>query len=444
MERFSVFVVEDDPWYADILQYHISLNPLYEVTCFPSGKECIAALYKKPAIITVDYSLPDMQGKELLARILAVNPETAVIIISGQKDITTAIELLKQGAYDYIVKDENTRDHLWNSMRLLQETIRLRIENERLHDEVEKKFSYSGSIIGNSPGIRDAFKLIDKAASSQITVSIVGETGTGKELAAKAIHYNSERKKSPFTVVNFSAIPRDLMESELFGYEKGAFTGANSRKTGMFEEAHKGTIFLDEIAEMDMNMQTKLLRVLQEKEIKRVGGNQVVKIDVRIITATHKNLANEVQAGNFRADLYYRLMGLQIVLVPLRDRGNDILLLARHFADSFCRENNRKRSVFGEEALKKLMSYSYPGNVRELKAVVELAIVLSSDEVIHAADITFNPARGTSGFMEEENTLDGHILKIINHYQQQYKGNLAAVAKKLNISRATVYRYLKK
>ena len=444
MEGFKIFVVEDDPWYADILKYHLSLNPMYEVECFATGSECLSNLYRKPTVITVDYSLPDMIGKELLRKILEQTPSVPVIIISGQKDITTAIELIKNGAYDYIVKDEDTHETMWNSLRLLQETLKLREENEKLKQEVARKYDYSDSIIGDSPGIRDAFKLIEKASMSKITVSITGETGTGKDLVAKAIHYNSERRKYPFVAINLSTIPRDLLESELFGYEKGAFTGASSRKTGLFEDADKGTIFLDEIAEMEPGMQAKLLRVLQEKEIRRLGGNQSILIDARVITATHKDLSKEVQDGNFRADLYYRLMGLQIGLVPLRQRGNDILLLARHFADIFCRENNKIRSVFTESAMKKLMSYSFPGNVRELKAMVELAIVLSDDEKIHSEHLSLNPAATDITHIDDESSLDEHIVTIIKLYLRKYDHNVTTVANKLNIGRATMHRYIKK
>ena len=443
MNGLKIFIVEDDAWYADFLKYQLSFEPAYEVEIFPSGKECLNNLYKKPSVITVDYSLPDMKGTELLKKILAHNPEIAVIIISGQKDITTAIELLKEGAFDYIDKDEGTRDRLWNSIRLLRKNLRLQNENERLKEEVGKKYDFSNVIIGNSPEIRSTFKLLEKAAGSQITVSITGETGTGKELVAKAIHYHSDRSKNPFIAINVSAIPNELIESELFGYEKGAFTGANTRKIGMLEEANKGTVFLDEIAEMDLNTQTKLLRVLQEREIKRLGGNTNIKIDIRLITATHKNLAKEVKLGTFRSDLYDRLMGLQIQLAPLRERGSDIVLLVKHFAETYCKENNLKKVQFTEEALKKLLKYPFPGNVRELKAIVELAIILSDSEKITEESITFNPADEFQEFLSEETTLDNYILKIIKHYLQNNNDNIMVVARKLGISRATIYRYIK-
>lgn len=443
MNSFKIFVVEDDIWYADILKYHLSLNPDFEVETFTNGRDCLSNLFKRPALITVDYSLPDMTGKYLLGKILQHTPGIAVVIISGQEDITTAVELLKEGAFDYIVKNEDTRNRLWNSIRLFRENQSLRLENEILREEVGKKYDFSKVIIGTSIGLRQTFSLMEKAAASQITVSITGETGTGKELVAKAIHYHSDRKKYPFVAVNIGAIPKDLVESELFGYEKGAFTGAVNRKAGVFEDAQKGTIFLDEIAEMDLSMQTKFLRVLQEREVKRLGGNQLIKIDVRVVTATHKNLADEVKNGNFRADLFYRLMGLPIHLTPLRERGNDIIILARHFADEFSRENKKKKIDFTEEAITKLKKYSYPGNVRELRAIIELAMILCENNRIDAQHISFNPVGSIDEPNSEEMTLDEQILKIVRKNLQKNNGNPTLVSKKLGISRATVYRYMK-
>ena len=443
MNLLKIFIVEDEPWYTDYLRYLFSLNPDYEVETFATGKDCLRNLYKKPDVITLDYTLPDILGSELLKNILKQNPEVAVIVISSQEDITTAVELLKEGARDYIVKNEETRDRIWNSLRLIRENLALKQENERLKAMVGKKYEYSSSIYGNSQAIRDMFVLIEKAAASQITVSISGETGTGKELVAKAIHYHSDRKNYPFIAVNVGAIPKELIESELFGSEKGAYTGSVSRKTGVFENAQKGTLFLDEIAEMDLNTQTKFLRALQEREISRLGGNEIIKIDVRIITATNKNLPEEVKKGTFRSDLYYRLMGLPIHVAPLRERGNDIIILAKYFADYFCRENGRKKVTFSEEATKKLMQYSFPGNVRELKAIIELAIILCEEDVIKPENINFKPAKGLDEIFIGDETLDSYIQKIVATYLDRYKHNPTVVAKKLGISRPTIYRYMK-
>ncbi len=443
MDSFKIFVVEDDIWYADLLKYHLSLNPDFEVETFTNGRDCLSNLFKRPDLITVDYSLPDMTGKELLGKILKHTPGIAVVIISGQEDITTAVELLKEGATDYIVKNDDTRNRLWNSIRLFRENKSLRLENDKLREEIGKKYNFSTLIVGTSKRLKETFSLMEKAAASQITVSITGETGTGKELVAKAIHYNSTRKKYPFVAVNIGAIPKELVESELFGYEKGAFTGAVNRKAGLFENAMKGTIFLDEIAEMDLNSQAKFLRVLQEREVTRLGGTQVVKIDIRVITATHKDLAEEVKKGNFRADLFYRLMGLPIHLSPLRERGNDIIILARHFANEFSRENKQKKIDFTEEAITKLKQYSFPGNIRELKAVIELAIIFCEDCRIDARHIVFNPVGPYDELAPREMKLEDHILTIVRNSLLKNNGNPTIVSKKLGISRATVYRYMK-
>jgi DNA-binding NtrC family response regulator len=443
MEEFKIFVVEDDPWYSNFLKHLLSANPEFRVECFMSGNDCLSNMYKNPGIITVDYNIPDMTGHDLLKKILKTNPETGVIIISGQEDITVAIDLLKDGAFDYIVKDENTRNRLWKSIHMLKQNLHLKSENEKLKIEVGKKYTFSDEIIGSSSGMLETFRLASKAASSQITVSITGETGTGKEMIAKSIHYNSARSKMPFIGINVSAVPKELIESEFFGHEKGAFSGAHARKPGVFENASKGTLFLDEIAEMDMGMQTKLLRVLQEREVMRVGGSQLIPIDVRLITATHKNLAAEVDKGTFRADLYYRLMGLKINLVPLRERGNDIMVLAKHFADAYCKENTYPKVVFTKDAVDKLMNYPYPGNVRELKAIVELAIILTDNDKISAEHLSFSGTTTDTFYKEDETSLDHHIRKIISQYLSKYDNNLMLVAKKLEISRSTIYRYIK-
>lgn len=444
MSDFKIFVVEDDSWYAELLKYHLSLNPDYQVEIFHTGKECLNSLHKRPALITVDYSLPDMNGKELLAKIRLQTPGVAIVIISGQEDITTAVELLKEGAFDYIVKNEETKSRLWHTIQRIRENYDLREENERLRKEVERKYDFSKIFIGTEKANRDTFSLMERAASSQITVSITGETGTGKELVAKAIHFHSERSKKPFIAVNVGAIPKDLIESELFGYEKGAFTGAVARKTGVFEDAHQGTLFLDEVAEMDLNMQTKLLRVLQEREVRRLGSSQLVKVDVRLITATHKNLAEEVSKGNFRADLFYRLMGLPIHLIPLRERGNDIILLARHFIKSFCREQGRSVLNLSDEAVQKLLKYKFPGNVRELKATIELAVILADGDSIQASHLNFVPVETMEEDYQENMTLEDHIERIVRNSLMKHNNNPTEVSRILGISRATVYRYIKK
>jgi len=388
--------------------------------------------------------LPDIKGAALLKRIKEHHSDIPVVMISGQEDISTAITLLKEGAYDYIVKNEETKDRLWRTMKNIRDSLALKNENIQLKEELIKKYEISNTIIGNSPSIRQVFILIEKASNTNISVSVTGETGTGKELVARAVHYNSPRSKNPFVAINLGAIPRDLIESELFGHEKGSFTGANTRRIGKFEEANKGTIFLDEICELDFNLQSKILRVLQEKEITRIGSNTPIKIDSRVIVATHRNLADEVRLGNFREDLYYRLLGLPIKLPPLRERGNDILLLTKYFADAFSIENNTQVVSFTTAAQRKLLEYSWPGNVRQLKAIVELAITMSNEQVIDADDIAFDDIRTVPNFFSDELSLDDYIYKIINYYLEKNEQNVVETANLLKIGKSTIYRMFKK
>lgn len=442
-KQFSVFIVEDDAFYGSMLEYHLNLNPDYEVSRFENGKSFLDNLYKRPSVITLDYSLPDIDGETILKKIQKDYPEIPVIIISGQENISTAVQLLKLGAYDYIVKDENTKDRLWNALLKIRETKELKEEITLLREEVREKYEFSNSIKGNSAPLKRVFALMEKAAQSQINVSIYGETGTGKELVAKSIHYNSGRSKKPFVAVNMSAIPRELVESELFGHEKGSFTGAINRRIGKFEEANGGTLFLDEIGEMDVTIQAKILRALQEQEIVRVGGNSTVKFDARIIVATHRNLAEEVQKGNFREDLYYRLLGLNIQLPPLRERGNDIMILSKFFIEDYCKKNKFLTISLTNEASQKLLQYGFPGNIRELKAVIELACVMAIDNNISAEDISFNSVKPEGSFLLEELTLKEYNKRILRHFLDKYENDVLLVADKLDIGKSTIYNMLK-
>ncbi len=442
MSEFKIFIAEDDKWYSQILQYHLSLNMDYEVSVYGTGGDLLSALDKQPDIVTIDYSLPDMNGEELLGRILQENPNIPVIAISGQEDVSTAINLLKKGAYDYIVKNEETKERLWNTILNIKDHLDVKEEVVQLKKKIERSNHTQELIRGNSKGIKKVHALIEKGAKTNINVSITGETGTGKELVAQAIHAGSNRNKNPFIPINVASIPRELMESELFGHEKGAFTGALSKRIGKFELANDGVLFLDEIGEMDVHLQSKLLRVLQEKELTRVGGNESIKVNCRIVTATHKNLLEEVRNGNFRQDLYYRLIGLPIELPPLRNREGDILLLAKHFIDDFCKENNIVKKL-SKEAAGKLSKYSYPGNVRELKAVVELAIVLSEGEQISLDDINFHEIDNTSSLLYNEMTLREYEMEIVRLFLEKYNGNVVRVSEKLDIGKSTIYRMLK-
>ncbi|OEK04332.1 sigma-54-dependent transcriptional regulator [Roseivirga misakiensis] len=439
----KIFVVEDDPVYLKLVQYVAELNPDHVVKTFTNGKDCLDHLHENPSIITLDYSLPDTTGEEILKAIKKYNPDIHVIVVSSQESINTAVELLKHGAYDYITKDNETKDRLLNTLNNAKKQDSLKEEISVLKEEIGQKYEFDNSIIGESPAIQKIFKLLTKAVKTNITVSITGETGTGKEVVAKSIHYNSDRSKKPFVAVNIAAIPENLIESELFGHEKGAFTGALARRKGKFEEANGGTIFLDEIGEMDINLQAKLLRALQEREVTRIGGNEVVKFETRVIVATHRNLAEEVKAGNFREDLYYRLLGIQVELPPLRDRGKDILLIAEHFLNTFAKENKLSKIKISKEAQNKLLNYPFPGNVRELKSIIELAAVMCDDHSIEEEDITFNALQKEGQFLLEEMTLRDYTFKIIKHFLDKYDNNVLKVADKLDIGKSSIYRYLK-
>jgi DNA-binding NtrC family response regulator len=440
----KIYVVEDNDWYNRLLVHTLSLNPDYQVKSFFNGNDFIGALKDTPDIVTLDYRLPDKNGAELLKLIRQDYPGIEVILISEQEDINTVVELLKMGAKDYIIKSNDIRDRLLNTVQNIQKEMGLRHEITQLRKEVQKKYNFKSSLQGESPVMNIVYEMIEKARNTNITVSITGETGTGKEIVAKAIHYNSKRKDKAFVAFNVAAVPSELIESELFGHEKGAFTGATYRRIGKFEEADGGTLFLDEIAEMDSSFQVKLLRALQEKEIVRVGSNQTIKTDCRIIVATNKNLKEEVKKGNFREDLYYRLLGLPIELPPLRERGNDVFILAKYLIEAFCRENHLPLKKLSEKAQIKLRDHSFPGNIRELKSIVELAITLSDHDEIQPTDLILDTDKSHSvDTTDTELTLRDYELKILKSYLTKYDNDIRLVAEKLDIGVSTIYRLMK-
>ena len=430
MRNFKISIVEDDAQFGKMLSKYLSLNPDNEVELYSNGKDFLKDLYKNPSVILLDYNLPDFNGDEILKKIKQSNANIPVIIISGQNDIETAISLLKEGAYDYIMKKPETKEHVWKILINIKNKQELEHKIVQLESEVKKKYAFSESIYGESIAIKNVFQLVDKAIKTNINVSITGETGTGKELIARAIHFNSNRAKQAFIAVNVSAIPSQLIESEMFGYNKGAFTGANSNKLGKFEEANEGTLFLDEIADMDLNMQTKLLRVLQEQEVTRLGSNIPIKINTRIIIATHKNLEDEVAKGNFREDLYYRIIGLPIEVPTLRNREND-------------ESNKMKVPQISPSAIEKLMNYNFPGNVRELKSMVELACVMSDGGIITAENINFRTKNNLSTIFQKEQSLQEYTNQIVFHYLEKHNNDVKKVAEKLKIGISTMYKMLK-
>ena len=384
----KIFIVEDDQFLGNLIKRTLEKLDNMDVTHFLTPEDCLKNLHQNPDIVSIDYNLPGMNGVELLEKIRNYNDAIQCIMVSGQEKLDVVIDTYKKGVVDYIIKDDNALINLENSVKLLSKTVYLRQENESLKELVIDRNKYT-NILGNSGPVLKVLRMIQKVEKSNIMVLVTGQSGTGKELVARAIHYNSQRARKPFVTVNMGAIPDDLIESELFGHEKGAFTDARDRRIGKFEEANEGTVFLDEIGEMDLMMQTKLLRVLQEKEVTRIGSNKSIKLDVRVIAATNRNLVHEVKEGRFREDLFYRLQGFLIHLPPLFERGDDVVLLSKSFLNEFCKENKMPTIALSKEAVKFLLDYKWPGNVRELKAVIERAAIMSENNTILPADLVF-------------------------------------------------------
>lgn len=442
--NFTISVVEDNEWYNKLLVHTLGLNPDFVVKSYYNAADFLREIDTAvPDMVTLDVRLPDMSGVDLLAKIKEHNPAIQVIIISEQDEIQTAVDLLKSGAYDYIVKQKDIKTNLHHSINKIRDNKHLVEKIAVLEKEVIKKYDLHKTITGNSAALQNVLKLIEKTLENNITVVITGETGTGKEVVAKAIHYNSLRQNKSFVAVNVAAIPSELLESELFGHEKGSFTGANNRRIGKFEEANGGTLFLDEIGELDLSLQAKILRVLQEKEVVRVGSNTPIKFDSRIIVATHRNLKEEVKKGTFREDLFYRLMGFPIELPPLRSRGQDVIVLAKHFITLFAAENKVPVKTLSEETKTKLLSYHYPGNIRELKSIIDFAMVIGNGEQIEKEDISFISEELTPDNIYQELTMRQYELKILASFLKKYDNDVKTVADKLEIGQATVYRMIK-
>jgi DNA-binding NtrC family response regulator len=441
--RFLVFVVEDDPFYAKLIAKALELYEDMTVRVHGTAKSLLDHLHEGPRLITLDYRLPDGEGLDLLAKIRARRPETDVVVISEQNKVETAVELLRQGAVDYLVKERDLRERLLRVVDHIRRRQQLEGRVADLQAEVQERFAFRSALIGESAGLQPVFKLMEKAAQSDINVVVTGETGTGKEVVAKAIHYHSPRAEGPFVAVNMAAIPRELVESEFFGHEKGAFTGADARRIGHFEAANGGTLFLDEIGETDPAFQPKLLRALQEREVLRVGGREKVSFDIRVIVATHRDLQAMVAEQKFRSDLYYRLIGIPIVLPPLRERGDDVVLLARHFADQYAQERELPVPKLAPSAVNALKAHAWPGNVRELRAVVELAVVMAAGGAIEAEDLQLGGQDLVAREVARERTLKEYTERIIHHFLERYDGKVKAVAERLDIHPSTIYRMLK-
>ncbi len=454
MNPERIYIVDDEPSIAKLLELWVGQRWGYSVEVFNDGRTFLDRFIEPPDLVLLDLMLPDISGIDLLKEIKQRNPEIPVIILSAQESIEVALKTLKLGAADYFSKPidfPKLEFALRNSLKLAA----LSREVKNLQESVETRLHFE-NIISQSGEMQDVFKLVNKVTHVDICVLILGESGTGKELIARAIHYNSNRRSGPFIVVNCASIPHDLLESELFGHERGAFTGAIQRRIGKFEQANGGTIFLDEIGELDQSLQSKILRVIQEKQFDRVGGSETLTIDARLIFATHRDLWEEVKLKIFREDLYYRISTFPIMLPPLRQRRSDILLLADHFLKKFGEEIGKPNIRFSRKALDLLYNYQWPGNVRELENAIQRGLVLTDGQTLTERELpNFIQSYGSaetslkqnSIFQENQNSIIPFEKIKENAIRQALKitnGNIAEAAQKLKIGRATLYRLAEK
>lgn len=446
-ERGNVVVIDDDPEMRSMCVDQLTMDG-YNVREFSDGREALAFLNggapeaSGVELVLTDLRMPEVDGLSLLRNFRPKHPDVPVILMTAYASVESAVEGLRKGAFDYLTKPFK----LTEMSHAVERAVlfgRLQRENKSLAKEVKGKWSLK-EIIGKSPAIREIFGIVEQIAESSSSVLITGESGTGKEVIARAIHQQSPRRDKNFVAVNCTAIPESLMESELFGYMKGAFTGANMDKRGLFEEAEGGTIFLDEIGDMDVQLQAKLLRVIQERTIRPVGATQNKPIDVRILAATHKDLKKAIANGAFREDLYYRLAVIPIVMPALRHRPEDIPLLAHHFLNKYSLMNGGKVHGFSQEALQKLMGHQWPGNVRELENLIERLVVLSKSAVIQADAVPVGDERSFENFFGQNvaglPALEELERRYIAHVLEKTGSRKEKAAQILGISRRTLYR----
>ncbi len=413
-----------------------------------NGEACLKHIREdSPDLVLLDIQMPGIDGIETLKRIREQDTIIPVVMMSAHGTIEKAVQSMRLGAYDFITKPFAS-DRLLVTVNNALLNFSLKKEVDELKRELKDRYQFK-NIIGQSGVMQEVFRSLEKVVDSNVTVLIQGESGTGKELIARAIHFHSRRSNNPFVAVNCSALPESLLESELFGHEKGSFTGATGRRIGKFELANNGTIFLDEIGLMTPATQSKVLRVLQEREFERVGGNDLVRVDTRVISATNKDLEEAVKKGEFREDLFYRIAVFPIKLPALRERKEDIPLLAAHFLKKYSEQEGKQIEDISPDALELLMSYHWPGNVRELENAIERAVVLANPPEIAAKDLPPNVrSLGEKKIYESDNKLAGWIEKLEENALRQAllecEGNISQTAKKLGIGRATIYRKAKK
>ncbi len=440
-----ILIVDDEEQMRDLLTKVLDKNG-YQVSAAGDGEQALALLEKEPVdLVVTDVRMPGVSGLEALKAIKELNPEIVVIIMTAFGSIDQAVQAVKDGAYDYINKPFKIDEMLLTIEKALEER-RLRHEVSTLRRELRTRYHFE-NIIGKSRAMQEVFGLIEHVAGSRSTVMIYGKSGTGKELVAKAIHYNSQRASKSFVAVNCAAIPAELLESELFGHEKGSFTGAIATKVGKFELATGGSLFLDEVGSMRLDLQAKILRALQEREIERVGGTRTIKIDVRVIAATNRDLKKAVEEDTFREDLYYRLNVVPVTLPDLKDRQEDIPLLANHFMQKFAQESNPAIHELSKEAMAILLSYPWPGNVRELENVIERAVTLGRGPAIQASDLPSHLAGGAGPVekaLVQEATLEDLERDYIRAVLRRTKGHQIRAAAILGIDRRTLYRKIRR
>jgi two-component system response regulator AtoC len=447
VESVKILVVDDEAPVRDVVRKGLSQMGGYSVEVAQNGVEAIEKIEKDVFdLVLTDLKMPEMDGIELLKTIKGTRPEVTVILMTAYGSIETAVEAMRIGATDYITKPIDLNDLLIRISKARKESLLL-TENRLLRMEVRKKFEFA-NIIGKSKKMQEIFSLIEKVALGTSTVIVYGGSGTGKELVAKAIHYNSPRADRPFIPFNCGAIPETLVESELFGHTKGAFTGAVQAKKGLFEEADGGTLFLDEISTILPSVQVKLLRVLQEKEVMKVGSTERTKIDVRMIAATNENLEENMKKGRFREDLFYRLHVFPIFLPDLKDRKEDIPLLAYYFLDTYSREAKKEIKGISKEAIKLLLDYQWPGNVRELENAIARAVIMTDQDYLVPADF---PRDMTEGFSEmikkgvkDRKSLDDIKSEYIREILKEVGGNKRIASEILKVNPRTLYRFEKK
>ncbi len=446
---YNVLVVDDDKNICKIIEINLKKTKLYNVNVVSSGEACLKVIREEiPDLVLLDIQMPGIDGIETLKKIKEEESRIPVVMMSAHGTVEKAVKSMRLGAYDFISKPFES-DRLLVTVQNALMTSSLKREVDELRSVLKSKYEFK-NIIGQSGGMQEVFKAMEKVINSNVTVLIQGESGTGKELIARAIHFHGlVRANKPFVAVNCSALPESLLESELFGHEKGSFTGAAGRRIGKFEQANSGTVFLDEIGLMSPMTQAKVLRVLQEREFERVGGNELIKVDLRLISATNRDLEEAMKKGEFREDLYYRISVFPIKLPPLRERKEDIPLLAAYFIDKYAKQENKLIEGVSMDALDLLMAYNWPGNVRELENAIERAIVLAMDKEISAKDLpTAVKSLGEKRIYESDDKLSNWIEKLEEEALKQAllecEGNISQTAKKLGIGRATIYRKAKK